>query len=164
MAKMQTTLSVTIESDGDIPSCDQLVDLLRRYGKTHLLFHANTELAESNHLTHEHTYEWVYVPGDYGEDADTGMVIVNKAGQTEGHELVGSELDQWLESAICDRFMGEFPRFSNGAPHCAVHNDYAIGMVGEWGIKVDRERLVVKVRDRGDDGMPDTWLRLRMTA
>ena len=108
---------------------------------------------------------WIYVSPESLHENNVPFLLVNQPYTSEGAPIEGASLDYLFEQGVCDGFYAECADVSrNGAPHAAVHRDYAIGEVAEIGFAVDVDNFTMRINDRGDDGSTDIWLSIVLPA
>ncbi len=133
---------------------ENLKDALRHMGTASFTFGAEVELSDIKGLTKE---VWLYVASDDSEPC----IQVAGPGQVIGVALSEEEVDQLSEKGVCTEFRAEYPRADRyGAPVYVNDDDFAAGVVGNYGFRVSADGFTVHAKDRGDDGAEEIWLKI----
>lgn len=148
--------SATVTPNDDEVTLDHLKDALQHLGSACFSYEAEVELASAKGLTRA---VWIYASCDDSEP----YVQVSGPDETEGKTLSGDEADQLRATGVCTEFRAEYPRARKyGAPAYATGDDFAAGVVGIQGFKVNEEGLTVDAEDRLDDGGEQIWLKIAL--
>lgn len=149
-------ISASITPADDAVTLEDLQQALRHLGSTHFIYTAEVELASAENCTQA---VWLYVSADDSEP----YLIVSELGDTEGQPVDGVEADRIRQDGVCTELYAQFPRADKyGAPAYSNDDEFAAGVVGSHGFRLDPNDFTVRAEDRGDDGCEEIWLKLML--
>lgn len=136
-------------------NCEAIRAHLQQLGKAQFDVLEEVATAPSNDPALTRAY-WVYVSSDIEEP----LLLVAGPTEIEGVEIPVDALQELMDQAVCTEFYAEHPRGDRyGAPRYASSDSVAAAVVSEHFL-VAEEGLIVRCKDRRDDGAEQIWLKV----